>query len=252
MTPSPAKIAIFIPTYNEQENVENLCRELRALKLDADIVFMDDCSPDGTGETLDRLSREHPNVRALHRSGKLGIGSAHREGIRWAYDHGYSALVTMDADFTHSPKYIPDFLAAARDCDVVVGSRYLRGESLGDWNLFRKALTNAAHFLTRGFLGLEEDATGAYRLYRLDRIPREVFELARSRTYSFFFESLHLLKLNGFSVRQIPIDLPARGCGRSKMTWADATRSLGFLFELSARTAFGAKSLRIAPCPLPK
>ena len=104
---------IFIPTYNERENVEVILRQILDLRLDADILFVDDNSPDGTGQLLDALASSHPNVFVQHRAGKLGIGSAHKQGIAWAYDHGYRLLVTMDCDATHSPEQIRDFLARA-------------------------------------------------------------------------------------------------------------------------------------------
>src|SRR5271169_1676147 len=121
---------VFVPTYNERENVEVLCNEILSLGLDLDILFMDDNSPDGTGDIIDKLVSENANVYVIHRSGKLGIGSAHQDGISWAYDKGYSILITMDCDFTHPPEYIPRIIAHAAGYDVVVGSRYMNKDSL--------------------------------------------------------------------------------------------------------------------------
>jgi dolichol-phosphate mannosyltransferase len=223
---------VMIPTYNERENVERICRDILALRIDIDILFVDDSSPDGTGQVLDALAARHANVCVFHRPGKLGIGSAHHAGIERAYEQGYQRLVTMDCDYTHPPEYIPRFLTLAETHDVVVGSRYMQEESLREWNLFRKGLTLHGHFLTRNLLGMKYDATGAYRAYRLDRIPRQTFDLVHSRGYSFFFESLYILSRNRHSVHEIPISLPARTYGHSKMSWREALRSAMHLFHI--------------------
>ena len=223
---------LFIPTYNEAENVERMCRELCALDLDADLVFCDDGSPDGTGAIIDRLAREFPNVRAMHRPGKLGIGSAHQDGIRYAYEHGYQTLLTMDCDFTHQPADVRRLLEASEGHAVTVASRYMQGNSLPGWNLLRRALTYLGHFLTVNLLHLPQDATGALRCYRLDRIPQELFGLVRSPGYSFFFESLFVLHRNGYGVHEISIKLPARTYGHSKMTLSETLRSASRLLDL--------------------
>lgn len=225
-------LLIFIPTYNEHENVGRIIEQIEALKLDADLLFMDDNSPDGTGRLLDELAATRPRLTVKHRSGKLGIGSAHAEGINWAYAQGYRRLVTMDCDFTHSPEYILDFIQHSPENDVVIGSRYMLNNALGDWNLYRKVLTNLGHYLTRWFLGLPYDATGAFRLYRLDRIPRSFIDVVQSRGYSFFFESLFILHLNGFRIKELPIVLPARVYGHSKMRLRDALHSVSHLMHL--------------------
>ncbi|MEK7859798.1 MAG: methyltransferase domain-containing protein [Chloroflexota bacterium] len=228
------RVLLFIPTYNEAHNVERLCAELSALELGADILFMDDASPDGTGETLDRLARLHPGVVVVHREAKLGIGSAHRAGIRYAYDHGYGLLVTLDADFSHASADILRVFAAHGDgVDVVVASRFLQAGSLPGWKPHRRLLTLLGHVVTRALLGLPYDATGALRLYDLRRIDRGLFDLTTAQAYPFFFESLLVLHLNGCRVREIPIALPARVYGSSKLTALEALRSARFLLRLS-------------------
>lgn len=226
------KLLVFVPTYNEHENVEKMCREVLSLGLSPDLVFMDDGSPDGTGEVLDRLAAEHSNVRVIHRQGKLGIGSAHLDGIRYAYDHGYDKLVTLDCDFTHSPADIPRMLDASGGHDITVGSRFLEKGSLPGWNLVRRCLTVFGHFLTRNLLAIECDASGAFRVYDLRHIPRELFDLITSRSYAFFFESLFTAVINGCSIKEIPIILPARTYGHSKMTLREAARSAMMLVRL--------------------
>ena len=212
--------------------------------LDADILFLDDNSPDGTGDIVDGFAKENPRVFTIHRSGKEGIGGAHQEGIRWAYDRGYQTLVTMDCDFTHLPEDIPIFIKESPGYDLVVGSRYMNRKSLRYWNLFRKSLTFAGHFLTKHLLQMPQDATGSFRLYRLDHIPKRVFELVGSKGYSFFFESLYVLQRNGFRIKEIAIDLPARTYGHSKMSWRDATNSLNLLLRTFLRSRTGKDAYR--------
>jgi dolichol-phosphate mannosyltransferase len=236
-------LLIFVATYNEAENVEGLFERIQRLNLDADILFLDDNSPDGTGAIIDRIAAHNPGVHAIHRAGKLGIGSAHSAGIAWAYEHGYRTLVTMDCDFTHSPERIVDFLAHSGTNDIVVGSRYLQKGSLRSWNLLRKILTHTGHWLTRGLLRMPYDATGAFRLYRLDRIPAGVFNLVYSRSYSFFFESLYICWLNGARIHEISIELPARTYGNSKMAWRDAMYSTILLLHLFLKTRIDSRSL---------
>jgi dolichol-phosphate mannosyltransferase len=223
---------VFIPTYNEAENVGPMLQQLTGLPVEFDVLFIDDGSPDGTGRLLDELSEAYQNVHVLHRSGKLGIGTAHRQGIDWAYTHGYTTLITMDCDFTHPPEKIPELIEGGEGYAVVVGSRYLLRHSLAGWNILRKLLTWTGHTLTVALLGMRYDATGAFRLYRLDRIPRYAFDVVVSRGYSFFFESLYVLYLNGVSIREIPIALPPRTYGHSKMSVQEVFRSVKLLLTI--------------------
>ncbi|MFI1913838.1 glycosyltransferase [Nocardia sp. NPDC020380] len=226
---------ILVPTYNERNNVGPLLTGIFEQGLDFDVLFIDDNSPDGTGEVLDELAKQYePHVHVLHRPGKLGIGSAHRDGIRWAYAHHYPALITMDSDFAHPPAYLPALLAAGQGHDVVIGSRYLERDSLTAWSLFRTVLARAGHFLTVTMLRMPFDATVAFRYYRLDTMPPGVFDLVRSSSYSFFFESLFVLNLNGFAIDQIPIHPLSRTSGTSKMASRDVATSIGFLLLLCA------------------
>ena len=234
---------ILIPTYNEMDNVEKMFRKISDLHLNVDLLFIDDNSQDGTGSIIDRIADENENVSVVHRKGKLGVGSAHKDGINWAYDHGYTLLVTMDCDFTHRPSYIPEFISNAEHAEIVVGSRYLKRDSLREWNLFRKFLTRLGHFLTKWVLSLPYDASGAFRSYRLDQIPRELFGRVRSNGYSFFFESLLILHLTGFAIKEIPLRLFDRVYGHSNMRLSDAFQSLYRLFKMFAIKVFHKKSL---------
>lgn len=245
---SKTKPLIFIPTYNERDNVLSLCTDILNLELDVDILFMDDNSPDGTGEEIDSLAKRFGNVFTLHRQQKLGIGRAHQDGIRWAFEQGYLELITMDCDFTHPPSCIPEIIRVGRDgqADVVVGSRYLRKKSLAGWSPLRVFLTYSGHALTKTLLGISQDATGAFRYYRLDRVPGRLFDLVSSDGYSFFFESLHVLNVNGFKVAEIPITLPPRTAGHSKMDFSEVGKSIGLLLRLCTKTLLRKKRLLIS------
>jgi dolichol-phosphate mannosyltransferase len=216
---------IFVPTYNEIDNAPRMVEALSALPVDADLLFMDDDSPDGTGKALDSIAMSFPRLTVLHRSGKLGIGSAHAEGIAWAYDHAYDILITLDCDFTHKPTDVMRVLEALHDHDLATGSRYMAPDSLPEWNILRRSLTSFGHLLTRRLLGIPYDATGALRAYDLRRIRREVFDEIEAGGYGFFFESMYVLTRRGYRVGEFAIVLPARTYGSSKMTLRETMRS---------------------------
>ena len=211
---------VMVPTYNEAKNVEPLLNAVLKLECDADILFVDDNSPDGTGEIIDRLVKTNSNVYVQHRSNKMGIGSAHQAGINWAYSKRYPYLLTMDCDFSHSPKTIREFIAAKDLAAVVVGTRFVP-EGLKGWGLYRTLQSYAAHALTSLLLGIPYDASGGFRLYNLEKIPKNLFSLVRYNNYSFFWESLHLIWINGYKIHQIPITLTGRSFGTSKMQVRD-------------------------------
>ena len=239
------KTLIFIPTYNEKDNVRPLYDRIKKLNLQADILFLDDNSPDGTGAIMDSIRNLDASVHVIHRSGKLGIGSAHKEGILWAYKNGVETLVTMDADFTHTPESIPDLIRAAKTYDIGVASRYLQEDSLKGWNLMRKGMTNLAHILTGVLLGLKYDSTGAFRVYQLKRIPMNFVSHVESNGYSFFFESLYHLNRSGFEIVEMPIALPPRTYGSSKMSYFEIFRSVKQLFTLFFKGLFQPKIARL-------
>ncbi len=238
-------LLIFIPTYNEAENVNIIYQMIKSLQLriSYDILFLDDNSPDGTGIIIDKLAKEDTHLFTIHRAGKQGIGSAHQVGIDWAYNNNYDSLITMDCDLTHSPEYIVDFFKQGQAYPIVIGSRYMDKESLQTWNIFRKSLTKLGHFLTKQLLDMPFDASGAFRYYDLKKIPKDVFLLIHSKSYSFFFESLLILHLNKFEIKEISIHLPKRTYGDSKMNFKDAWTSFQFLFKMFVKKNFNINSL---------
>ncbi|MBI3333490.1 MAG: glycosyltransferase [Candidatus Omnitrophica bacterium] len=230
---SSSETLLIIPTYNEAGNIEPLIREIHEQGLGLDLLIIDDCSPDGTGDVAERLSREIP-LRVIHRERKGGIGSAQKLGFRHAIEHRYRYAITMDGDFAHSPRYLRDLLAgAAAGADVVVGSRYIRGGGLSGWGIHRVILTRAAHWLTRHLLELPYDMTGGFRLYRVSVLAAVDLDAVRSDGYAFLTEILFRIARAGFSIREIPIVIPSRHLGRSKISRVEILRAARTLFRLA-------------------
>ena len=226
------RILVGIPTLNEAKNVEIMVARLGSLALPLDILFVDDNSTDRTGQILDRLAAAKPEVKVMHRVSSSGIGSAHQAIIGYAYDHQYETLITMDCDFSHQPEDIPRLLAVDVNFAIGVGSRFLDSRSLAEWNLKRKILTHLVHWLTKNLLLLPMDATGAFRIYRLNQIPKELWGRVQSAGYAFFFESLFVLQNSKILCAEIPICLPKRVYGESKLNLRQAWRSVRVLLTL--------------------
>ena len=246
MPTSQAKTLVFVPTYEERDNVRPMLAEIVRAAPHSDVLFIDDNSPDGTGQILDELAKGEPRLKVIHRAGKLGIGGAHQDGIAYAYDNGYEVLVTLDCDFTHTPADIPMLLETSVNVDIAVGSRFLEDDSLPGWHIIRKLLTNVGHLLTVNMLGISADATGAFRVYNLTRIPREMFGLVKARGYAFFFESLFVACQNDLRIAEFPIRLPARASGHSKMTLREIQRSIAQLCRLLIANRTNPGQFRVA------
>lgn len=219
-------ILVFIPTYNEKENIEIICNKLIKLDLSLDILVIDDSSPDNTYEYAKEKFENLKNFTILKRKKKLGIGSAHLEGIKYAYNNKYKYLITMDADLTHQPDDISMFLKEKNKYDMIIGTRFKNHKSLKDWNILRKLITNGGHILTKHFLNIPFDATGAFRLYNLEKISINDFNLIKSNHYDFFFESIMLLYKKKYKIHEVPINLPKRTYGNSKMSYSLLLNSL--------------------------
>lgn len=239
-------VVIMIPTYNEVDNISSLIERLLKVRPNAgnaDILFVDDNSPDGTGNWLDHYAERYNCISVIHREKKNGIGAAHIHGIMYAYDRGYTHLITMDGDFTHTPEDIPKLLERSGDYDVVIGGRHAKKDSLDGWTVWRKFLTHLDHQFTKILLHLPYDATSAFRVYRIDKIPFEVFMKTHSNSYPFVFESLCLLHENKFSICDIPVKLPPRAAGSSKLKFKDMVEWMIVVFSLGFRIRIHDKSL---------
>ena len=250
MSLKKSRLLVAIPTYNERQNIPVLLDLFGPLREEFDFLFVDDNSPDGTADYIDSLGCS--NIKVMRRPAKLGIGSAHRDAIRYAYENGYTRLATMDADLTHNPTSLTKLLEQSHYAHVVVGSRYLKPNSLPGWNLLRRALTHLGHLMTRFFLKLPYDATGGLRIYNLEEIPPDLFDLVRSQGYSFLYESLYILWSNGHSVAEVPIELPARTYGNSKMSIEQALVSALRLVVMYTNIRLSPDLYRQKQVPLPQ
>ena len=235
------KILIFIPTYNEKDNVIPIYDAIRGLNKAVDILFLDDNSPDGTGKIIDQLSKKDNKVFTIHRTGKLGLGTAHKEGFKFAQKHDYDFLLTMDADFTHDPKYIPELLAQKDNYDIVIGSRYTEKADMSSWSISRKFVTYTAHFLTKYGLGMPFDCTGAFRLYNKKMIKKlnEVAYKIGSKGFSFMFESLFYLKQAGAKIGEVPITAFERIRGDTKISQQEMINGFLTMIKLIFKRFFG-------------
>lgn len=214
---------VVIPTYNEAENIRPMTAALLALDLpDLTILFVDDDSPDGTGQIADELAAQYPGrVYVLHRTGPRGLGRAYIAGFRWALDHGADYVIQMDCDFSHSPSYIPQFLERIRDYDVVVGSRYVKGGKIDErWGWGRWLLSWWANSVyTRLVLGCKvRDVTAGFKCWRRETLENIDLGRIRSQGYVFQVEMAYVTERLGYRVLEIPIYFEDRRIGRSKMT----------------------------------
>ncbi len=217
------KIAVVIPTYNEADNLPTMVGELLALTLPRlEILIVDDNSPDGTGDIADDLAKRHPDrMRVIHRPGKLGLGTAYLGGFANAMEHGADRIVQMDADFSHSPAYIPQFVEATNAYDVVVGSRYVAGGGTDErwswWRYFLSWWANSVY--ARVILGIRvKDATAGFKCWRRSTLEGIGLERVRSNGYVFQVEMAYLTEKLGYRFLEIPIYFEDRRIGRSKMT----------------------------------
>jgi dolichol-phosphate mannosyltransferase len=219
----PTRIAVVVPTYNEAENLPALAGELLALCLPGlSIVIVDDNSPDGTGRVADELAGRYPGrFHVLHRSGRLGLGTAYVAGFRYALEQGADYIVQMDADFSHSPRYIPQFVKAVAAYDVVIGSRYVSGGTLDErWGWWRNLLSWWANSVyTRLILGLRaRDVTAGFKCWKRATLEGIGLERIRSNGYVFQVEMAFLTERLGYRFLEIPIHFEDRRIGRSKMS----------------------------------
>jgi glycosyltransferase involved in cell wall biosynthesis len=217
------KIALVIPTYNEAENIVNLIRGIELQNLNLKIIVIDDASPDGTGSLVSKI----PGVVLISRKGKMGLGSAYKEGFKYAFGKGYDAIGTMDADFSHDPKFLPEMVAAIKNCDMVIGSRYVSGGKIIGFNIWRKIISSSAQFAARAVLGLKiKDATSGYRLYKKEVLIKIGYASILSQGYSYLLESLYLALKHGFNVHEVPIVFNNRRLGSSKISGSEIVKAL--------------------------
>ena len=216
----PERALVIIPTYNERENITRIIPAVLAQDERFEVLVVDDGSPDGTGDLVDGLAAENPRVHALHRSGKLGLGTAYVAGFRWALERDYRYIFEMDADFSHNPDRLPKFLEAIQNADVVLGSRYQNGQiNVVNWPISRLFLSYSANIYARHVTGLQVfDATGGFKCFRREVLEAIDLSDVRSNGYAFQIEMTFRAWKKGFRIMEIPIVFVDRTEGASKMS----------------------------------
>lgn len=236
----PVKALIVIPTYNERENLSNIIGEILDQSPVLEILVVDDASPDGTGKLADELAATSGRVHVLHRPGKLGLGSAYIEGFRLALERDYDYIFEMDADYSHDPKELPNFLKAAQDYDVVIGSRYIGGVRILNWPIKRLMLSYGASVYTRLITGLKLiDTTSGFKCFRREVLAALDLDKIHSDGYSFQIELNFLCQRKGFSLKEIPIVFSDRMQGHSKMNKGIIAEALLVVWILKIKSMLG-------------
>lgn len=216
--PPIERVAVLIPTYNERDNLPLIVERVRQSVPAADVVVLDDNSPDGTGEVADAMAAADPQVTVIHRQGKEGLGAAYLAGFRWALERGYDAIVEMDADGSHRPEHLSHMLDVAADADLVIGSRYVRGGKIVNWPADRKAISMAGNMYIKLVLGMPvNDATAGYRVYRAETLRTIGLDEVESAGYVFQTDLTVRTVRAGLRVVEVPITFVEREIGDSKM-----------------------------------
>ncbi len=239
---------IIVPTYNERENLPRMAQKLLSLSLCVDVLVVDDSSPDGTGQIADDLAAKNPQLHVLHRSEKNGLGRAYIAGFKWALEKNYEFIFEMDCDFSHDPDAIPAFLAAAKNADLVIGSRYTGGVRVLNWPLKRLLLSRCAGIYVWLITGLPlTDPTGGYKCFRRRALQAIQLDAIRSNGYSFQIELNHRLWRDGFDVAEVPIIFADRVEGTSKLSRSIVIEAFWMVWWLWLQNAFAAGRAKKQP-----
>lgn len=225
---------VIIPTYNERPNIIDLSEEVLGLSNDIHVLVVDDNSPDGTGDLVDEACKQKERLHIIHRAGKMGLGTAYCAGFHYALDNKFDRVITMDADFSHQPKYIPQLIDKNQMFEVTIGSRYVPGGGTVNWGPHRKAISFTANFLARSILGLKaHDCTAGFRCYQREVLETIPFDEIKSSGYSFLVEMLFHCTRQGFSVGEVPIIFENRVAGTSKISKSEIYLAIKTLIRLS-------------------
>jgi dolichol-phosphate mannosyltransferase len=236
------KTLVIIPTYNEADNIEPIVSRVRDSIPDADVLVVDDSSPDGTGRLADALGAADAAVHVLHRTVKNGLGAAYLDGFGWGRDRGYDRFVQLDADGSHLPEQLPRLLEAADSADVVMGSRWVPGGEVRNWPWHRRALSRGGSVYSRAMLGLpQRDVTGGYRVYSARALERMILADVHSRGYCFQIDMLRHAVSAGLRVVEVPITFVERSRGSSKMSGMIVVEAMGrvTIWGLATRLGVG-------------
>ena len=223
---------VIIPTFNEFENIGDILDDIRSVLPLADVLVVDDGSPDGTGAYVAERARLDSKVHVLQRSGKLGLGTAYIAGFQWALLRPYNPIIGMDADHSHNPAYLPQLVAESERNDLVVGSRYISGGATPDWKLTRRLISRIGNSVARSILALPvQDCTTGYKCYRRETLARIDFGAVNLVGYSFLIETTYQCFLQGLTIKEIPIIFTDRREGKSKMTGTIISEALSYVFQ---------------------
>jgi dolichol-phosphate mannosyltransferase len=249
----PAKVWVVMPTYNEAENIDAILRAA-AVELDRAaagqyrILVVDDSSPDGTGQLADAIARELEPVEVLHRSTKTGLGHAYLAGFAEALAGGAELVIEMDADFSHNPAYLGALLEAAKDADLVLGSRYVRGGGIENWGMVRRLISRGGCLYARGILGVDvHDLTGGFKCIRREVLEGIDLGSVRAEGYVFQIEVTYRAILAGFRVKEVPIVFRERSRGTSKMSARIATEAMWLVPRLRRTVPAALANAHAAP-----
>ena len=232
---------IITPTYNELENITKLIPDLlRVYPAYVEILIVDDNSPDGTGNFVEELSKTEPRVHVLRRAKKMGLGTAYCAGFAFAIENKYDFVFEMDADFSHDPKEIANFLKAIQDNDLIIGSRYLTGVNVINWPMRRLLLSYFANYYTRFITGMPiSDSTGGYKCFRREVLESINLKQIRSNGYAFQIEMNYKVWKKGFRIKEIPIIFVERQIGNSKMSKKIVKEAAWLVWKLRIQSIFG-------------
>jgi dolichol-phosphate mannosyltransferase len=238
--PPEPRILVSLATYNEAGNVAALIAEIHKFLPQADVLVIDDNSPDGTWKIVEDMGATDSRIKLLKRPGKLGLGTATIAAMKYAMDHDYDYLQNMDADFSHPPRYLPGILAGMSKYDVMIGSRYVKGGGTENWPMARKVISQGVNMMVRFLFRMPvKDASGAYRCYRVSKLREVRFDKVRSRGYSFQQEVLFRCYKAGCKLGEYPIIFENRRAGASKVNRKEAIRSISMIMYLGLRNFFG-------------
>jgi dolichol-phosphate mannosyltransferase len=231
---------VVLPTYNERVNLPLIVPQILEQDPRLEILVVDDNSPDGTGQLADELAAANPRVHVMHRAEKAGLGKAYLAGFRWALKRGYDYIMEMDADFSHDPKFLGQLLAAAKDADLVIGSRYRAGVNVINWPISRLLLSIGANQYARWITGLPlTDSTAGFKCFRREVLEAIDFEKVRSNGYSFQIEMSFRAWKKGFRLVEIPIVFTDRMEGQSKMNKRIVREAIWMVWWLRLRSLVG-------------
>ncbi len=238
--PHTQRALIIFPTYNERENIEKIVHAVLPLDPRIHVLIVDDNSPDGTGQIADKLAQHEPKVNVLHREKKEGLGQAYIAGFRWAMERKFDYIFEMDADFSHGPEHIRDFLEEIQHYDLVIGSRYIKGVNVINWPMSRLLLSYFANVYTRWVTGIPlRDATGGFKCFRRYVLEAIDLDAVKSTGYSFQIEMSMRAWKKGFKIKEIPIIFVDRSAGESKMSKKIVREAIWMVWWLRLKSIFG-------------